>query len=151
MSEQLRPVVTAKVARYCGDRDLAEESTQEALARAVAHWGGRQRPDRLEGWLVRVATNVVHDHHRRRANGRRYAPLIATPAHTDEVGIDDHLLVRDLLPVLSDRERAAILLRFFSGCTVAETATAMRCPDGTVKSLTHRGLARLRAALEAAR
>jgi RNA polymerase sigma factor (sigma-70 family) len=49
-----------------------------------------------------------------------------------------------LLRTLTPRRRAAIVLRFYSELSVEEAAEALGCSEGTVKSLTSRGLADLR-------
>ena len=41
-------------------------------------------------------------------------------------------------------QRTALVLRFFADLSVAETAAAMRCPEGTVKTLTRAAIASLR-------
>ncbi len=45
---------------------------------------------------------------------------------------------------LPPRERDAIVARFYLGMSVRETAEALECPEGTVKTLTHRAIAQLR-------
>ena len=53
----------------------------------------------------------------------------------------------DLLRRLPDRQRAAIVLRFYEDLSEAEIARLLRCRPGTVKSLIHRGLARVRSGM----
>ena len=48
---------------------------------------------------------------------------------------------------LPDRDREIVALRFFAGLSEAETAEALRCPAGTVKSRTSRALDKLRASM----
>ncbi len=48
------------------------------------------------------------------------------------------------LQLLPQRQRAAIVLRFYEDLSEAATAEVLHCPVGTVKSLVSRGLARLR-------
>ena len=62
----------------------------------------------------------------------------------DEVGLWD--LVRSLPP----RQRATVVLRFYEGLSVLETARALDCSPGTVKSNTNRAVATLRARAERA-
>jgi RNA polymerase sigma factor (sigma-70 family) len=45
---------------------------------------------------------------------------------------------------LPERQRIAVVLRYYEDLSEAETADAMRCPVGTVKSLVARGIERLR-------
>ena len=56
--------------------------------------------------------------------------------------------VDDLLAALTARQRAVIVLRFYEDLTVDEIAQTMHTRPGTVKSLLHRSLARLREELE---
>ncbi len=52
-----------------------------------------------------------------------------------------------LLGTLPAGMRAAVVLRYVEGFSIAETADAMRCSEGNVKSQSARGLDRLRAAI----
>jgi DNA-directed RNA polymerase specialized sigma24 family protein len=47
-------------------------------------------------------------------------------------------------PTARRRQREVLVLRFFADLTVEQTATALGCSTGTVKSYTSRALARLR-------
>ena len=58
--------------------------------------------------------------------------------------------VRTALRELPPRMRAAVVFRYFYDLGIAETADALNCSEGNVKSQTARGLDRLRAALHAA-
>jgi RNA polymerase sigma factor (sigma-70 family) len=59
----------------------------------------------------------------------------------------DVIAVRDALAALPERQREALVLRYFLGHLEREVAEAMGCPVGTVKSLIHRGLARMKETL----
>jgi RNA polymerase sigma factor (sigma-70 family) len=54
------------------------------------------------------------------------------------------LAVRAAVARLPERERRVIILRFFSDMSVSEAAALIGCPEGTVKSLTHAAIRRLR-------
>jgi DNA-directed RNA polymerase specialized sigma24 family protein len=53
--------------------------------------------------------------------------------------------LRDLVGALPERQRAAIVARFYAGLTVAEAATALDCASGTIRALTHQAMTTLRA------
>jgi RNA polymerase sigma-70 factor (ECF subfamily) len=71
--------LTARLARVLGTRrlDLAEESVQEALVRALRAWPLRGIPENPAGWLFRVARNHAVDVLRREARARRDSERIA--------------------------------------------------------------------------
>lgn len=139
------PRLVGALTLYCGDRALAEELAQEALARAVQHWPKIADSDQREGWVYRVGVNLANSRFRRRLAERR-ANQKAT-ARAEQVAQDGDvataLTVRRVVSELPRRQRAAITLRFYLDLPVAEVAHIMECPESTVKSLTRRGLARL--------
>jgi RNA polymerase sigma-70 factor (ECF subfamily) len=70
-------------------------------------------------------------------------------AHRVDVDDDDHadaIAVRRAVLQLPDRQRQAIVLRYFADLSVRETAEQLRCPEGTVKTLVHQAIKSLRAA-----
>jgi RNA polymerase sigma-70 factor (ECF subfamily) len=65
------------VSRRCGgQRDLAEDVTQEAWVRALRHWRQHGPPENPLGWLMTVARNLIVSHFRRR-NGVSFESLSA--------------------------------------------------------------------------
>jgi RNA polymerase sigma-70 factor (ECF subfamily) len=127
---------------YTGDADLAEELAQEAVARVCRHWRRVRTMDAPAAWLHRVARNLAHSHFRRaRAGARAHQRARVDLAHAAG---DDAVALRVVVASLPPRERDAIVARFYLGMSVRETADALNCPEGTVKTLTHRAIARLR-------
>ena len=63
-------------------------------------------------------------------------------------GIPDRLDLARALRALPVRQRQCVVLRHFEDLSVADTARAMGCSEGTVKSQTAKGLASLRTAVE---
>lgn len=139
------PRLVGALTLYCGDRGVAEELAQEALAKVVRHWNKIGRSDRREGWVYRVAINLANSSFRRAVAERR-----ANQRAIDRAGAMAHdadtataLTVRWALSELPRRQRTAITLRFYLDLPVTEVAQIMECPESTVKSLTRRGLTRL--------
>ena len=127
-----------------GRRAAAEDCAQEAMARALARW--HRVEDHATAWVARVATNLALDRVRkleRQRQGRRQA----RPAAVDDpVALRRHDLVR-ALRALPARQREAVVLRYIVDLSEVETARAMSCAVGTVKSAASRGLDRLRTTL----
>ena len=137
------PKLVGALSLYTGDADLAEELAQEAIAKACTHWRKVKRMDAPVAWLHVVARNLAHSHFRRvkvgeRAQARASEPVVAVDA------ADDVVALRALISSLPHQERDTIVLRFYAGLSVRETADALKIPEGTVKTLTHRAIGRLR-------
>lgn len=124
-----------------GQRAEAEDCAQEALARALVRWS------RVEGyataWVARVAINRALD--RVRSQRKRGEQPIEDRATWGPYGLSERR--QDLavaLAALPRRQREAVVLRYFVDLPEADTAGAMGCSIGTVKSTTARALARMR-------
>ena len=122
-----------------GSRDDARDVVQDAFV------GLHRRFDRVDdpvAYLRRSVVNGCHSHHRRRA---RRAKRFVMVDESVELGARELL---DALGALPLRQRAAIVLRYFHDLPEAEIALVLGCRPGTVGSLLHRGLARLREVIE---
>lgn len=125
-----------------GDQRIAEELAQDALLALCRKWPAVDRP---EAWLTRVALNRSHSYLRRLlAQRRAYARHGETEQVAGTAAPADVLTVRDAVSRLPRRQQVAVILRFYEQMSVAETASVMGCPQGTVRSLTSRALQRLR-------
>jgi RNA polymerase sigma factor (sigma-70 family) len=131
-----------------GDRARAEDAAQEAFARAVRKWSKVRVMERPVGWVYVVAMNVARRSARRRAReAELFEPARATPV--DMTGaVSTRLALREAVEALPRRQREAIALRYFADLSIDETAAAMKCAPGTVKSAVHAALATLRVDLE---
>ena len=131
-----------------GDHARAEELTQEAFARACRHWRRVRALDRPVAWVYVVATNEARRGWRREQ--REASSMSTTDAGAaDSIGpIATALDVRAALAQLTDRQRAAVVLRYVADLPIAEIAEVMGCAPGTVKATLHQALAHLRIELE---
>nr|WP_097317394.1 SigE family RNA polymerase sigma factor [Actinoplanes atraurantiacus] len=132
-----------------GDPHLAEDLVQTALTKLYVSWAAFRRADNPDGYLRRVLVNVFV-RERRRSWWRFERPSDRLPdraeAQSAPAGLDPEL--SRALSELPRRMRAAVILRFFHELDVAETAAALGCSTGTVKSQTARALDKLRVALD---
>jgi RNA polymerase sigma-70 factor (ECF subfamily) len=131
--------------RLLGSRQEAEDVAQEACARACLRWNKLSRYGTPKPWVVRVATNLAIDQYRRRQRALTAADQVA-PATVEPIDarrVDLHRA----LSKLTRRQRDVVVLRYIADLSEADTAEALGCAPGTVKSHATRGLAALRAAL----
>lgn len=143
--EREYPRLVGSLTLYVGDRDLAVELAQEALARACQHWRRVGRMGSPGAWVHRVGINLANSVFVRRRAERSALHRCRSSA---EVTMDEDgtvaLVLREAVAALPKRQRAAVVLRFYADLTVAEVAELMGCAEGTVKALTHQGIGNLR-------
>jgi RNA polymerase sigma-70 factor (sigma-E family) len=123
-----------------GNWAAAEDLVQTALAASWPRWSTLTAP---LAYVRRSMTNTYLTWHR-----RRWAGEIATADVPDRPMDDDDREARrvllDALATLPRQQRAALVLRYFADLSEAETAVALGCSVGAVKSHTSRAVARLR-------
>jgi len=108
-------------------------------------WPSFRRADNPEGYLRRTLVNALTDERRRW--WRRHERSMAEPpdrVRDEPAGGDLDEGLRGALRDLPPRMRAAVVFRYFYDLDVADTADALGCSVGTVKSQTARALDRLR-------
>ncbi|MFC0434755.1 sigma-70 family RNA polymerase sigma factor [Kutzneria buriramensis] len=128
----------------CGDWTLADDIVQLSLLRLYKHWH-RIEPAGLDAYARKVIARVAIDESRR---AYRRTEVFAEPPDTPaRAAPDDRVDVREALRKVPPRQRAVLALRFYCDFTVAQTASALRISEGTVKSQTLRGLSTLRSHL----
>lgn len=134
--------VARGLALTLGDRDLATEATDEAMARAYPRWATLQAYDNPAGWVYRVGLNWARSHHRRVA---RLIPFVDHPPV--DLGPVADPAVRQALQALDLKQRAVVVCRLLLDWSVEETAFALEIKPGTVKSRLHRALQSLESSL----
>jgi RNA polymerase sigma-70 factor (ECF subfamily) len=135
-----------------GQPQLAEDLVQETLLRA---WRNIEtlNPDvtTLLPWLFTVARRVAID----AARARRIRPVQADDADVANLPLDadpiDQVVtaetIRRALPRISKDHRDVIIELYYRGRTVAEAASQLGIPEGTVKSRAYHALRSLRSAI----
>jgi RNA polymerase sigma-70 factor (ECF subfamily) len=153
--EQSRTPLFRLAYAWCHDRALADDLTQEALARALKHADQLREPAKLRSWLYGILANCWRDH------------LRALRPMADIDTIEEERLSTDFTPEhaagqaqLAARVRAAIerlplgqrevlALVDLEECSYAEVAEILAIPIGTVMSRLCRARAALREMLAA--
>ena len=144
-----------------GDRDEAHDIVQDAMINLVRRYSKRPAQE-WRPLFFRILSNRIRDYHRRRRvrdsvlryfggqHGEQPDPIAAAPDRSqngpeEEVARANAMAALEkALAELSARQREAFMLRNFEGLDVAQTAAAMRCSDGSVKTHYSRATHRLR-------
>ena len=130
-----------------GNRHDAEDLLQTALANTYVGWGRIRDRGATEAYVRRALVNAASRGWSKR--GRTVVTdEVPDPGHDGGLGgVADSAALWRAVCDLPPRMRATLVLRYYEDLTEAETAVALDCSAGSVKSQTHHALKRLRAAL----
>ena len=133
------------------DTPTAEEVVQEAFISMHDGWGRLKDTDKALAYLRQAVVNRARSVLRHRQVVEKNAPKPAPDMPSAEHGamvLFERSDVVAALRALPERQREAIMLRYYADLSEAEIAAAMKISRGAVKSHTARGMAALRAALD---
>lgn len=127
-----------------GDRHMAEDLVQAALAKTFRHWS-RVRDGSPEAYVrqVMVRENITW-WRRRRIVETPVADVPERSASGVGADVDRRVSLDAALRHLSAQQRAVLVLRYYDDLTARQAADALGCSVGTVKTQAHRALKRLR-------
>jgi RNA polymerase sigma-70 factor, ECF subfamily len=137
------PGLVAVATALVGTRESGEDMVQDTMLKSLLRWQAVQRLDRPGGWAHRVLLNACTSWWRRRrteanfiARLRREEPSVSGPS-------PDVMAFWGAVRGLPERPRMVMVLHYAGDRSVADVASILKVPEGTVKS----DLARARAAL----
>ncbi|WP_434742733.1 SigE family RNA polymerase sigma factor [Micromonospora sp. SH-82] len=127
-----------------GDRHLAQDLVQSAMLRVLRHWR-RVSDTGPEAYVRKTIYHVYLTGRRRRRIRELVTGQVPEPPPVDPHGRSDLRISLDrALAVLSPRQRAVLVLRYYEDLSEADVAAVLDCSVGAVKRYAHDGLARLR-------
>ena len=134
-----------------GDRHTAEDLVQTALAKLYLSWDRVQRRELLDGYVRRIIVNEHNSLWRRAWKRREHSTDVLPDDRTVDDRPDDgqSAALWDFVQTLPRKQRAVVVLRYYEDLTETQTAQAMGCAVGTVKSTVAAAMARLRELLGA--
>ena len=131
----------------CQDPQRADDLVQTALTRLYVHWRKASAADNLDGYTRTILVRVFLAEQRttwwQRIVPVRDLPESPAPAVDPAAALD----LRAALALLGPRQRAVVVLRYYSDLSIEQTAEILGCSPGTVKSQAARALATLRSTL----
>lgn len=128
---------------YLGSEALAMDAVDEAVYKALCGKGKLRQPEFFDTWITRI---LIHECYNELRRQRRFQPLEELPETAVETF--DSLPLKEAIGKLPKELRDVLILRFFGGYTVAETAQALQIPAGTVATRQRKALQLLRLELE---
>ena len=134
----------------CGDWHRAEDLVQTAFVKLFRAWHRVAAREKLDAYTRQILVRTFLDEtrsgfvHREEPSAERIDHAVPEAG-----GVEDRLVLVRALADLPARQRATLVLRFWEDMSVEDTAKALRCSVGTVKSQTARGLDAMRALVPA--
>ncbi|HEY0448010.1 SigE family RNA polymerase sigma factor [Actinophytocola sp.] len=129
----------------CGDWHRAEDLVQNAFVKLYRAWHRIAAHETLDAYTRQILVRTYLDENRRGFFYREKPTADQADRTAPPVGSsEDRLVLLRALTKVPPRQRAVLVLRFWEDMSVEDTARAMGCTAGTVKSQTARGLDALR-------
>ncbi|MER7708279.1 SigE family RNA polymerase sigma factor [Kitasatospora sp. NPDC097605] len=133
----------------CGDWHRADDLVQEAVTKLYVRWARLSGVENLDGYARTVLLNTFLAEQRSpwwRWTARR-GPETVPEGTVSALDVDASIDLHRALAALPPRQRATVVLRYYCDLTVEQTAAALDCSAGNVKSQSSRGLDALRRSL----
>lgn len=137
--ETLKPRLYRTALLYLGGESQATDAVDEAIYKGFLARKKLRQPEYFTTWLTRILMNVCNAELRRQRREQAVEELPETAQETF-----DALPLRQAVESLPPELRQVIVLRYFTGLTLAETARALELPPGTVSTRQRRALGLLR-------
>ncbi len=139
--ERVGKVMTAVASVYLTDRADVEETVSDALCMIVRKANRFRENKNAYAWINTIVKNLARDK-LRTLQSRREVPLEACSASTETD--EEAVFVREMLSRLGEREREAVIYRYWYGMSLSEIAEATGKAKSSVKYLIDRALEKLR-------
>ena len=142
-AEEIKQKLLRTALLYLGDGSAAADALDEAIYKGLLACKRLRQPEYFDTWLTRILINVCCSELRRRKRELSYEVLPETAAEAY-----DALPLREAVYRLPRELKELVILRYFSGYTLRETAEILDIPQGTAATRQRRALQLLRLDLE---
>ncbi|HSL10467.1 MAG TPA: SigE family RNA polymerase sigma factor [Actinomycetota bacterium] len=131
------------------DGAIAEDLVQEAFIRVAGRFLHLRSPQAFDAYLRKTVVNLCMTHHRKRKVASAYLDreigrVGRAEPMSQTADVETRSELRDALETLPDRQRVAVVLRFYLDRSEEETAATLGCSVTAARSLVHRGVQTLR-------
>lgn len=141
--EEIRDRLYKTAFLYLGSQALALDVVDEAVYKGLCNYKKLRQPQYFTTWMTRILINECHNEYRRQM---RLCPLDEL---TDLLTEDyDTLPLKEAIRRLPKELKDVIILRYFTGYTLAETAEALKIPQGTAATRQRKALQLLKLEFE---
>lgn len=141
--EEIRERLYKTAFLYLGSESLALDVVDEAVYKGLCNHKKLRQPEYFTTWMTRILINECHNEQRRQ---KRFQPLEELPETASEDY--DALPLKEALKRLPKELKDVVILRYFTGYTLAETAEALKIPQGTAATRQRRALQLLKLEFE---
>jgi RNA polymerase sigma factor (sigma-70 family) len=144
-------VYGAALRQVGGDTHLAQDVTQTVFFALACRAGALKRHVSLTGWLYTTTRFVALKVVRSQARWQRHekeANTMSTPLHSPDQSWNElRLVIDDVMHELTEKDRTALLLRFFDGKPLTEVGAALGLAENAARMRVERALEKLRGRL----
>ncbi len=127
---------------YLGNEADALEALDEGIYKAIKYLKDLREEHYFETWITRIVINECNRELRRRKR------VLVEEVGDEAAEMYDNLPLKEALLTLPEELRKIVILRYFTGYTLKETAEILSLPQGTVATKQRRALSLLRLELE---
>ncbi|MBF4693074.1 sigma-70 family RNA polymerase sigma factor [Fusibacter ferrireducens] len=137
--EQIRMKLYKTALLYIGNESAAIDILDETVYKALRGYKKLRQPEYFDTWITRILINECHNERKRL---KRCSPMAELP----ESAVEDFdaLPLKEAVGCLPKALKEVVILRYFSGYTLKDTANALQIPLGTAATRQRRALALLR-------
>ena len=141
LARRYYPPLVAIAHSIVGDRHLAEDAAQQALATAAAKLAQLRQADRFGTWLATICRNAAK---RMTRSAQTVAPQQALPAGRQQ-GVDDDVTaaVRAALEQLSAEAREVVFLRYYDGLSYRQISAVLGISEQAINGRLRRAKKKL--------
>lgn len=148
-----RPALVRRAHQLTGEHHGAEDLVQTVLMKTFRSWDGLREPAAAQAYVRRAMTNQATSGWRRAWRRHEHSvvsipeprrPETSAPDPQSGPAPDERKMLWELVQLLPEQQRRAVVLRYYEDLSEAETADVLGVSVGTIKSNTSRGLSTLR-------